>query len=75
MVHQDNISKSNLELLLRNTSTIRWSQPQIFEAVHDTVKPTLKKILLEKKVHIISEAIFLQLWLPTEKAKNMLLEK
>ena len=71
MVHIDEVSESNLESILRNTKLIDWFKPLIFEGVHDRVLPTLKKILLEKNVTIISEDNVLQLWLPHELAKNV----
>lgn len=74
MVHIDETSRSNLETILRNTRLIDWSKPLIFEGVHDRVLPTLKKILLEKKVKIVSEDKVLQVWLPPAEAKNVTFE-
>lgn len=74
MVHIDETSKSNLELILNNTQLLDWSQPLIFEGVHDRVIPTLKKILLEKNVKIIAEDKVLQLWLPPKLVSNTTLD-
>lgn len=74
MVHIDEASNSNLETILRNTALIDWSKPLIFEGVHDRVMPTLKKILLEKHVKIVSEDKVLQVWLPPAVAKNVTFE-
>lgn len=74
MVHIDETSSSDLELILRNTTLIDWSRPLIFEGVHDRVMPTLKKILHEKNVKIISEDTVLQLWLPPRLVENVTLD-
>ncbi|XP_046672337.1 uncharacterized protein LOC124362148 isoform X2 [Homalodisca vitripennis] len=59
---------------LKEFSDVNWSQPLIFESIHERLIPELYKIISEKGLKINKNDRCYQLWLPPAVAKHVMVE-